>query len=167
MPDKRFPKSRKTSYELQNYFLTSRNISRSWKLFPSLTSSLCWYSPIKIFGRISVPRNLRVLSIAEKFSVSNLSSASRSTNLCHWKTKIFEQIKRKKRWSQNLLVEFLKSVKMQLLQLSENHENHRNSEFWPKLAFLPVNQTDNYTWNRHKFFVWKNFEKCNCRILDF
>ena len=33
----------------------------------------------------------------------------------------------KKNWSQNLLLEFFKFVKMQLLQLCENHENEKKS----------------------------------------
>ena len=46
---------------------------------------------------------------------------------------------------QNLPFEFCKFLKMQLIQVFKNHKNLKNSSIWPKLAFLPVNQTVNYT----------------------
>ena len=55
----------------------------------------------------------------KNLSVFNPSSASQGTNLCHWKTKFFEQVKRK-RVALKIYFSIFKFLKMQLLQLSEH-----------------------------------------------
>ena len=46
------------------------------------------------------------LSVVEKSSLCTLNSTSRGTNLCHWKTKLFKQIKRKE-WISKFIIGIL------------------------------------------------------------
>ena len=79
---------------------------------------------------------------------------------------MFRTNSRKKSESKNLSLEFLKFAKCSCNGFAELTKISKIHNSGPKLAFLPVNQTANYTSNSHKFFARKNFLKCNGRILD-